>query len=117
MLQPDLPGIEFGSSWYEESTTIGFSSNLYAETIATNLSLDFCHQPIAGWNSWQESKVFTVALGQPLPKTIGFSFPESPHWMKKAESKETLNKPAEAIKPPRDTDGEKHGKLQRHHQN
>lgn len=109
MLQPDLPTIEFGSSWYEESSAIGFSSSLYGEAIAPELSLDLGCQPILGWNSWPDSRVLTVALGQPLPKTIGFSFPESPHWTKKAEPNEKVDGKDQPVKPPRNAEEEKHG--------
>lgn len=44
------------------------------------------HQPcidLSGAVVRQTPKVFAIQLSHPLPKTIGFSFPESPHWTMK----------------------------------
>jgi SNF2 family DNA or RNA helicase len=47
------------------------------------------HQPcidLSGAVVRQTPKVFAIQLSHPLPKTIGFSFPESPHWTMKLPS-------------------------------
>lgn len=44
------------------------------------------HQPcidLSGAVVRQTPKAFAIQLSHPLPKTIGFSFPESPHWTMK----------------------------------
>jgi hypothetical protein len=44
------------------------------------------HQPcidLSGAVVRKTPKVFAIQLSHPLPKTIGFSFPESPHWTMK----------------------------------
>lgn len=101
MLQPDLPSVEIGSSWYGEQATIGFSPSIVLDTLALEPTIDLCYQPLPNCNTWQDSKVLTVALGQPLPKTIGFSFPESPQWMKKAAPSGDSDNPSVPVKPPR----------------
>ncbi len=61
MLQPDLPTIEFGASWYEESTAIDFSSSLYADRLVSEIPFDAYISGVTNWNLWPESKVLTVA--------------------------------------------------------
>lgn len=35
---------------------------------------------LSAWNDWSELRVLPIQCSAPLPKTIGFAFPESTHW-------------------------------------
>ena len=47
---------------------------------------------------WQAPRVLPIQLSQTLPKTIGFTFPESPQWTPPASAKESV--PPSTSKPP-----------------
>jgi SNF2 family DNA or RNA helicase len=68
------------------------------EEIAQAPEIELCTSPVSQRESLQAvlPKVIPIALNCPLPKTIGFSFPESPHWLKPAPA----DKPTPAQKGP-----------------
>jgi SNF2 family DNA or RNA helicase len=78
--------IVFGPSWISEDPLISVESveldNHDENDWVGDLQSDF-----ADWQQFDELKVLTIQLHQPLPKTIGFSFPESPVDVKRLDSK------------------------------
>lgn len=43
---------------------------------------------LSTWNDWPELRVLPIQCSAPLPKTIGFAFPESTHWNAPPHGKE-----------------------------
>ncbi|XZE22587.1 DEAD/DEAH box helicase [Pirellulaceae bacterium SH449] len=95
MIDPDMPTIQFAEDWCSDPISVEFLSSSLFDGSDAESAFECSFVDADDWSSWQTSKVLTIALTQALPKTIGFSFPESPHWNKKDEPKQ---KPAEAPK-------------------
>ena len=85
-LQPQL-SIEVCSEFFERDIEFAPSElgcDWGSESIDQAPEVELCSSPMSQRESLQAvlPKVIPIALNCPLPKTIGFSFPESPHWLK-----------------------------------
>jgi len=83
-----LASIEPRSSWISEELHVSFSEIL--EDIPTLLEVGFLDSEIEngfGLTPFDSLRVLPIQLSQSLPKTIGFSFPESPEWVAPAGPK------------------------------
>lgn len=85
-LQPQL-SIEVCSEFFERDIEFAPSElgcDWGSKSIDQAPEVDLCSSPMSQRESLQAvlPKVIPIALNCPLPKTIGFSFPESPHWLK-----------------------------------
>ena len=85
-LQPQL-SIEVCSEFFERDIEFAQSElgcDWGSESIDQAPQVELCSSPMSQRESLQAvlPKVIPIALNCPLPKTIGFSFPESPHWLK-----------------------------------
>lgn len=85
-LQPQL-SIEVCSEFFEGNIEFAKSELSFdwgTDCIDQSPQVEICTSPISQRESLQAvlPKVIPIALNCPLPKTIGFSFPESPHWLK-----------------------------------
>ena len=85
-LQPQL-SIEVCSEFFERDIEFAPSElgcDWGSESIDQAPQVELCSSPMSQRESLQAvlPKVIPIALNCPLPKTIGFSFPESPHWLK-----------------------------------
>jgi len=85
-LQPQL-SIEVCSEFFERDIEFAQSElgcDWGSESIDQAPQVELCSSPMSKRESLQAvlPKVIPIALNCPLPKTIGFSFPESPHWLK-----------------------------------
>ncbi len=99
-LQPQL-SIEVCSEFFERDIEFAQSElgcDWGSESIDQAPQVELCSSPMSQRESLQAvlPKVIPIALNCPLPKTIGFSFPESPHWLKPV----SVDKPNPAGKGP-----------------
>lgn len=101
------------SSWFSEPFSIGFvetvHSSLDFQSKASTVELNFelsQYQPDA---KWQAIRVLPIQLSQTLPKTIGFTFPESPQWTPPESARDSGQDsfPKPSPKKPKDADGDK----------
>jgi SNF2 family DNA or RNA helicase len=70
-----------------------------AECMEGSASAEWDLDALTNPKMWAPPKVLAIQLAQPLPKTIGFSFPESPAWLKAATSRTPPATPSPAANP------------------
>lgn len=92
--------IDVHSEFYDQASDLDESSESVREPWQDSLSVDSLPRMHYGSSELSESlvakpaKVLAIQLSHPLPKTIGFSFPESPHWSIKLPESPEPSKPS-----------------------
>lgn len=81
--------IDFAESTLSFGDDDGVQANVQLNSELSHYKLD---------SLWQAPRVLPIQLSQTLPKTIGFTFPESPQWIPPASAKEPI--PSSTSKPP-----------------
>jgi SNF2 family DNA or RNA helicase len=98
----DSLSIEFNEGWFSEPLPLDINS--WTQESSEGDSVRLSQDALGSWDEWSSAKILTLQLHQPLPKTIGFSFPECPNWLKNQEptapSKESH--PKSPSSPPKD---------------
>ncbi|AMV30742.1 ATP-dependent helicase HepA [Pirellula sp. SH-Sr6A] len=86
----DQASVELCESWslgfdqVDASTYMPFGATIEFDSaveVTTSAALE-------GFQNWKSIQALPIQLGQSLPKTIGFAFPEMPNWNKPDEKKE-----------------------------
>ncbi|MFN9346394.1 MAG: DEAD/DEAH box helicase, partial [Planctomycetota bacterium] len=92
--------INVHSEFYDQVNDLGESSESVLEPWQDSLSVDsfprmhYDSAELTGSLIAKPAKVLAIQLSHPLPKTIGFSFPESPHWSIKLPESPEPSKPS-----------------------
>ncbi|MFN9465230.1 MAG: DEAD/DEAH box helicase [Planctomycetota bacterium] len=92
--------INVHSEFYDQVNDLGESSESVLEPWQDSLSVDsfprmhYGSAELTGSLIAKPAKVLAIQLSHPLPKTIGFSFPESPHWSIKLPESPEPSKPS-----------------------
>ncbi len=92
--------IDVHSEFYDQVNDLGESSESVLEPWQDSLSVDsfprmhYDSAELTGSLIAKPAKVLAIQLSHPLPKTIGFSFPESPHWSIKLPESPEPSKPS-----------------------
>jgi SNF2 family DNA or RNA helicase len=104
MYPEDKPSAEIAvcPSWFCHDFAIALKQTF---SIDSNLSIDIDDAESGdlngvGFEPIQAPKVLPIALSQTLPKTIGFSFPESPEWTAPVPKQSPQSKNAGSDTPP-----------------
>ncbi|MFM7515661.1 MAG: DEAD/DEAH box helicase [Pirellula sp.] len=92
--------IDVHSEFYDQASDLDESSESVREPWQDSLSVDslprmhYGSAELSGSLVAKPAKVLAIQLSHPLPKTIGFSFPESPHWSIKLPESPEPSKPS-----------------------
>jgi SNF2 family DNA or RNA helicase len=92
--------IDVHSEFYDQASDLDESSESVREPWQDSLSVDslprmhYGSAELSGSLVAKPAKVLAIQLSHPLPKTIGFSFPESPHWSTELPESPEPSKPS-----------------------
>jgi SNF2 family DNA or RNA helicase len=92
--------IDVHSEFYDQASNLDASSECVREPWHETLCADslprmhYGAANLSGSFTAKPTKVLAIQLSHPLPKTIGFSFPESPHWSIKLPERPDPNQPS-----------------------
>jgi SNF2 family DNA or RNA helicase len=102
------------SSWADTSLNISFLDDALSSCTSPTPTLHFALNETwsqTGFDhAWASPRVLPIQLSPTLPKTIGFTFPESPQWTAPASADQNTNKPKKTETVPT-TDSEEDGEL------
>ncbi len=80
MITPDdsVSGITVESNWFSRELAVPFFAS--PEPLSSDLLVDFSNSCSHETLAYESLRVLPIQLSQTLPRTIGFSFPDSPQW-------------------------------------
>ena len=77
-LDDSMSGIAVESNWFSRELAVPFFTS--PEPLSSKLLVDFSNSCSYETLAYESLRVLPIQLSQTLPRTIGFTFPDSPQW-------------------------------------